>query len=93
MNKVKIIVSGHVQGVGFRYTTLQVAKRLGIKGQVWNNDDGTVGILAQAEDSSLLIKFEKKIRDNYGHRPWIRVDYLDITTDHSPDFSDFSLTY
>lgn len=93
MQKIKITVSGRVQGVGFRYTVLQTAQKLGIKGQVWNNDDGSVGILAQSDDPLILITFEKKIRNNFGHRPWIRVDYVDVIVDHSSDFSDFKITY
>ena len=34
----------------------------GITGRVWNNDDGTVGILAQAESSSQMAKFIQEIR-------------------------------
>lgn len=34
--------SGHVQGVGFRYTTLQVAKEYEVAGQVKNLLDGRV---------------------------------------------------
>ena len=51
MFKVKMIVSGRVQGVGFRYFVIISARELGILGRVWNNDDGTVGILAQTDDS------------------------------------------
>ena len=43
MKKVRLIVSGRVQGVGFRYSTYALALELGdIYGRVWNNDDGTV---------------------------------------------------
>ncbi len=36
------IFSGHVQGVGFRYTTLQVAKEFEVAGFVRNLADGRV---------------------------------------------------
>ena len=39
--------SGHVQGVGFRYTTLQVAKEFEVAGYVKNLADGRV--LLEAE--------------------------------------------
>ena len=89
MLKIKIIVSGRVQGVGFRYSTQTLAKKLGIKGQVWNNDDGTVEILAQAEKSSQLILFIQKLRQ--GVNKFARVDYLDQTTANFPDFQDFTI--
>jgi len=37
-----LIISGRVQGVGFRYFTYKTAKELGIKGWVKNLRDGTV---------------------------------------------------
>lgn len=42
----RYIVSGLVQGVGFRWTTQRVARSLGITGTVRNLPDGTVEIEA-----------------------------------------------
>ena len=43
MQKVRLLVSGRVQGVGFRYSTYTLALEIGdIYGRVWNNDNGTV---------------------------------------------------
>lgn len=39
--------SGHVQGVGFRYTTLQVAKEFEVAGYVQNLADGRVVLEAE----------------------------------------------
>ena len=42
MQKVRLLVSGRVQGVGFRYSTYALALEIGdIYGRVWNNDNGT----------------------------------------------------
>ena len=38
----KVTVHGMVQGVGFRYYTVQQAQRLGVTGWVSNEVDGTV---------------------------------------------------
>ncbi|PTX94572.1 acylphosphatase [Opitutus sp. ER46] len=39
-----IFFTGHVQGVGFRYSTLQVAKEFEVAGFVKNLDDGRVQV-------------------------------------------------
>ena len=39
---VRLVVSGRVQGVGFRWWTIAEAKRLGLDGWVRNRRDGTV---------------------------------------------------
>ncbi len=39
---VRLVVSGRVQGVGFRWWTVAEAKRLGLDGWVRNRREGTV---------------------------------------------------
>jgi acylphosphatase len=53
MRRVKVLVSGRVQGVYFRYFTQRKAKELGVVGSVRNLDDGRVEIIAQAEATTL----------------------------------------
>jgi len=50
----KIHVSGYVQGVGFRWSTVRAAKNLGITGFVKNLPDGSVYI--EAEGSAKQLK-------------------------------------
>lgn len=47
MIRYNILVSGKVQGVGFRFFVVQQALELSITGFVRNNPDGTVEIDAQ----------------------------------------------
>lgn len=47
-------VSGVVQAVGFRYWTVRKAEDLGLTGMVRNNDDGSVGIVAEGPQSVVL---------------------------------------
>lgn len=54
-------ITGRVQGVGFRAFAQREAVRLHLKGQVWNNPDGSVGILAEG-DESVLREFEYAVR-------------------------------
>ena len=48
-----VIVSGRVQGVGFRATVRQVAAGFKVKGWVKNLPDGSVEMLAAAEAAEL----------------------------------------
>ena len=90
MKKVRLIVSGRVQGVGFRYSTYALALELGdIYGRVWNNDDGTVEILAQSEDSAKIAKFIQEIRK--GPTPFAHVTYLDVTLANFENYTDFKI--
>ena len=42
-----VIFSGRVQGVGFRYTSKQVARRFDVTGWVKNLPDGTVQMIVE----------------------------------------------
>ena len=49
----RAFVEGRVQGVGFRYWTVQVAREFGITGWVRNCPDYSVEIFAEGEGSAL----------------------------------------
>lgn len=50
----RIIYSGHVQGVGFRYTVRSIAKHQpSVTGYVRNLADGTVELVAQGSSASV----------------------------------------
>ncbi len=49
----KIVFSGTVQGVGFRFTVMDVAGRYPIDGYVRNLSDGTVEMFAQGSQSDI----------------------------------------
>lgn len=53
MPRLKIIVSGKVQGVYYRAFTAEQAQRFGVSGTVRNLPDGNVEILAEAEQANL----------------------------------------
>lgn len=59
METRKLICSGLVQGVGFRWSTMALANKMGIPGTVKNNADGTVTIYLQA-DSDKIDRFIEK---------------------------------
>jgi len=65
MDKViHVFYSGRVQGVGLRYTALDVAREMGIGGWVKNLDDGRVEVLAQA-DEQVLKDFLERISRHF----------------------------
>ena len=53
MIRLRLRVSGRVQGVGFRYFTKRAAREHGVCGWVCNESDGSVSCEAQGEVSAL----------------------------------------
>lgn len=60
MARQRYIVTGKVQGVGFRYWTHHTAFSLGLHGWVRNRPDGSVEIVAEGDLGSLR-QFEKEL--------------------------------
>lgn len=50
MKAVRAVVGGRVQGVGFRYSTVDQANRHGVTGWVRNMPSGQVEVFAQGPD-------------------------------------------
>jgi acylphosphatase len=57
----KFLVSGHVQGVGFRYFAQDAARRDGLAGHVANHPDGTVEAVVEGE-AEAIDRFERALR-------------------------------
>ena len=53
MRRVRVIISGRVQGVGYRAATATEARRLGIFGWVQNRPDGSVELEAEGPDDKV----------------------------------------
>ena len=70
----RFLISGRVQGVGFRFYAEAVAGREGVHGWVKNLADGRVEIAAEG-DGEALERFERAIR--HGPRG-ARVDRVDV---------------
>lgn len=58
-----LIFYGKVQGVGFRKFVKKKADEIGVKGYVKNLPDGTVEVVAQADDEEILESFLQRIKD------------------------------
>lgn len=53
MEKIILLVSGRVQGVGFRYATVRFAQPLGVTGWVRNLSDGRVEMEAYGSAAAI----------------------------------------
>ena len=53
MKRVRVIVSGRVQGVGFRYFATEKANELQLTGMVRNLRNGGVEVIAEGEEGAL----------------------------------------
>lgn len=62
MKQVHVLFAGHVQGVGFRYTTVDMARDFRVTGWVRNLRDGRVELLAEGEERELNA-FLDQVRD------------------------------
>ena len=78
MQKVRLLVSGRVQGVGFRYSTYALALEI-----------GTVEILAQSDKPAKLAKFIQEVRK--GPSKWSNVTYVDVTMANFSNYNDFRI--
>ncbi len=90
MKALKINVSGRVQGVWFRASARDEARRIGVTGRVRNLSDGTVEIFVQGPEE----KVNRLLAWCYKGPPGAfvtGVDYNEMPVD--PSMSTFSIGY
>lgn len=81
-------ISGHVQGVGFRWFVLQAARRLELCGSVRNLRDGRVELEAQGPPDAVERLLVAARRGPAG----ARVDALEVDdVEPDPDRTEFSI--
>lgn len=68
-----LIISGQVQGVGFRWGCYQLAQQIGISGFVKNLPNGQVYLEVQGEPAAVA-RFVAQVKN--GPTPYARVDHL-----------------
>ncbi len=88
--RVRIIVKGRVQGVGYRFFTRRTALELGVKGYVRNLPDGTVEVVAEGEPE-VLEKFIEKLREGPPLAIVEDMEIREIPADET--FDDFEVRY
>ena len=85
----RFIVTGRVQGVGFRYFTRDAAVREGVTGWVANRPDGCVEAYVEGE-SEAVIRVERAIRRG---PPGARVETVEVDAEEPGGaYSRFDIT-
>ena len=85
----RIVYSGRVQGVGFRWQVRQVSGDFAVTGFVRNLEDGTVELLvegASSEVSRMVAAVEKKLKDFWNSK-------VEDERAGDPQFENFSIDY
>lgn len=73
--RLEAVVTGQVQGVGFRYFTRRVASRLGLLGWVANEASGRVRVVAEGPRPDL----DRLLEALQGGPPGAFVERVDVT--------------
>jgi acylphosphatase len=79
--------AGHVQGVGFRYTTHSIARHYRVTGYVRNLPDRRVELVAEGEPREIEA-FLKEVRERFFHQ--IRDERAD-TTPATGEYAEFAI--
>lgn len=66
VRRLRACFEGHVQGVGFRYTAVGLAARLGVTGYVANLMNGDVELVAEGPAERLLELLQQIQRSHLG---------------------------
>lgn len=86
--KAEFIVTGYVQGVGFRYFVYQNAKRLNLKGYVANLMNGNVQVVVEGNKDA--IEQLHKILQQGPSRAYVQsVEFTYL--DYNNEFDDFAI--
>lgn len=84
MTTRRFVVSGRVQGVGFRWFVLQQARQLGVGGFARNCADGTVEVVASGDEAALA-RLDRALRTGPG-----LADVTGVSAESLPDAEPFS---
>ena len=87
---ITAIVVGRVQGVGFRYSTENIARRLGIVGWVRNRLDGSVETWAQGSNDAVA-RFTAYLEEGPRSARVISLDIAEVDPD--PELRHFEIRF
>lgn len=90
LKQVRLLVSGRVQGVAFRWWVVRAAQELRLTGWVKNLDDGRVEIVAEGKKQKLT-KLNELIKES-GGPTFAKVKNVDADWGKATgDFEDFEI--
>jgi acylphosphatase len=88
MDRALLVITGCVQGVGFRWYVLQAAKALGLTGEVRNRADGAVVVEAEGAHEAL----ERLLETTREGPAMAMVGQVDVSwSEGAPRFRDFHI--
>lgn len=87
---MNVIFEGHVQGVGFRFTTVEIARDFEVVGYVLNLMDGGVKLVAEGTEAQLMA-FLRALREAPIYR-YVTKENLSWSSP-TEEFSSFSIRY
>ena len=87
--RARVVFTGRVQGVGFRYTTVHIASGYAVTGYVLNQGDGSVELVAEGERAEI-----ESFVDSVSQRLARYVRGRDVTWSRATgEFSDFGVRF
>ena len=89
MSGVRCIVSGKVQGVFFRQSTLRMAQVLGVNGRVRNLSSGDVEVVACGDSADV----EKLVQWLWQGPVTSEVSNVQVSVIEGVDYADFAVDY
>ena len=90
LSRVRVKITGYVQGVGFRFFAIDEAKALKIKGYTRNASDGGVEVVAEGEKSSIdQMVNSLKSGPSSAAVSKVKISY----EDYRGEFNDFRIRY
>lgn len=87
LNRVRVVVSGRVQGVFFRQSTMEEARARGLAGWVRNRDDGRVEAVFEGPEEAL----REMVRWCRSGTPWASVRDVDVTPESPEGLDGFEI--
>ena len=85
----RIVFTGQVQGVGFRFTAFNIANRIGLKGYVRNLPDGSVEMIAQGRDHDITGCIDDIKQTYQGSLTEVKTQPLSF----NPKYNNFKITF